>query len=140
MCFVHVPQKGGADQYHQPLTNRPKPFKNLVKMNNSTVWPCATSSPARSGSWRLCWIPRGAPSENSKAVYFIHQDYFLAFLALIALASSLNLALHSFGVRPLSIFSAIFTHRSSFKSLPNSFSAASSSVVQQVTAHMSLEC
>ena len=40
------------------------PFKNLVKMNNSTVWHCATSSPARSGSWRPRWIPRGAPFKN----------------------------------------------------------------------------
>ena len=64
MCFVHVPQKGGPDQYNQNLTNRPKHFKNIVKMNNSTVWPCATSSPARSGSWRPRWIPRGAPSKN----------------------------------------------------------------------------
>ena len=64
MCFVHVPQKGGPDQYNQNLTNRPKPFKNVVKMNNSIVRPCATSSPARSGSWRPRWIPRGAPSKN----------------------------------------------------------------------------
>ena len=62
--FLHVPQKGGPDQFHQNLINRPKPFKNLVEMNNSTVWPCATSSPARSGSWRPRWIPRGALSKN----------------------------------------------------------------------------
>ena len=64
LVFLHVPQKGGPDQYNQNLINRPKPFKNLVKMNNSTVRPCATSSPARSGSWRPRWIPRGPPSKN----------------------------------------------------------------------------
>ena len=62
--FRACPPKGGSYQYHQNLTNRPKPFKNLVKMNNSTVRPCATSSPVRSGSWRPRWIPRGAPSKN----------------------------------------------------------------------------
>ena len=64
MCFVHVPPKGGSDQYHENLINRPKPFKNLVKMDDSAVWPCATPSPARSGSWRPRWIPRGAPFKN----------------------------------------------------------------------------
>ena len=32
------------------LTNRPKPFKNLVKMNNSTVWSPPAATQRRSGS------------------------------------------------------------------------------------------
>ena len=64
LVFLHAPPKGGSYQYHQNLTNRPKPFKNLVKMNNSTVRPCATSSPVRSGSWCPRWIPRVPPSKT----------------------------------------------------------------------------
>mgnify|MGYP006953803184 FL=1 len=33
-------------------------------MNDFAVWPCASPSPARSGSWRPRWIPRGAPFKN----------------------------------------------------------------------------
>ena len=33
-------------------------------MNNFAVWPCASPSPVRSGSWRPRWIPRGAPFKN----------------------------------------------------------------------------
>ena len=33
-------------------------------MNDSAVRPCASPSPARSGSWRPRWIPRGAPFKN----------------------------------------------------------------------------
>ena len=33
-------------------------------MDDSTVWPCASPSPVRSGSWRPPWIPRGAPFKN----------------------------------------------------------------------------
>ena len=42
------------DQYHQNLTNRPKPFKNLVKMNNSTVWSLPAATQRRSGSRHAC--------------------------------------------------------------------------------------
>merc|ERR1711969_346579 len=64
LVFLHAPQKGGCDQYHQNVINTPKPFKNLVKMKDSAVRPCASPSPARSGSWRPPWIPRGAPFKN----------------------------------------------------------------------------
>ena len=57
MCFVHVPPKGGPDQYNQNLINRPKPFKNLVKMNNSTVWSLPTAAQRASG-------PRHARAER----------------------------------------------------------------------------
>ena len=33
-------------------------------MEDFTVWPCASASPARSGPWRPRWIPRGAPFKN----------------------------------------------------------------------------
>ena len=41
-----------------------KTFKNLVKMNNSTVLPCASHSSVPSGSWLPHWIPQGAPSKT----------------------------------------------------------------------------
>ena len=64
LVFLHAPPKGGPYQYHRNLTNTQKPFKNQSKMNDFTVWPCASPSPARSGSWRPRWIPRGAPFKN----------------------------------------------------------------------------
>ena len=64
LVFLHAPPKEGSDQYHQPLTNRPKPFKNLMKMNNSTVRPSVTSTPLTLATWRPRWIPRGPPSKN----------------------------------------------------------------------------
>ena len=48
------PQKGGPYQYNQNLTNRPKPFKNFVKMNNSTVWSLPAATQRRSGSRHAC--------------------------------------------------------------------------------------
>ena len=33
-------------------------------MEDFAVWPCASPSPVRSGSWRPRWIPRGAPFKN----------------------------------------------------------------------------
>ena len=41
-----------------------KPLKNLVKMNNSAMWPCLSPSPARSGPRRPGRIPRGPSSET----------------------------------------------------------------------------
>ena len=46
------------------MINTPKPFKNLVKMNDFAVRPCASPSPVPSGPWRPPWIPRGAPFKN----------------------------------------------------------------------------
>ena len=64
LVFLYAPPKGGPDQYHKNLTITPKPFKNLVKMDDFAVWPCASPSPARSGPWRPRWIPRGPPITN----------------------------------------------------------------------------
>ena len=33
-------------------------------MEDFAVWPCASPSPVRSGSWRPRWIPRGALFKN----------------------------------------------------------------------------
>ena len=49
------------DQYHQNLINRPKPFKNLVKMNISMVWSVPTATQRRSG-------PQHARSERGLRV------------------------------------------------------------------------
>ena len=34
LCFCMPPTRGGCDQYHQNVINTPKPFKNLVKMED----------------------------------------------------------------------------------------------------------
>ena len=46
-----------ADSYSPPLIVSQKPFKNLVKMNNSTVWPLPTAAQRASG-------PRHARAER----------------------------------------------------------------------------
>ena len=62
--FLHAPPKGGSYAYRQNLTLIEKTFKNLVKMNNSAMWPSASPSPARSGPRRPSRISRGPPSET----------------------------------------------------------------------------
>ena len=62
--FLRAPPRGGSDHYRQNLTINEKPFKNLVKMNNSAMWPSGNLSPARSGPRRPSRIPRGPPSET----------------------------------------------------------------------------
>ena len=64
--FHWRPRSPGCGPYNtcQNLIILSKPFKNLVKMNDSTVRHCATPSPARSGSWCPRWIPRGPPSKT----------------------------------------------------------------------------
>ena len=64
LCFCIPPPKGGTDTYRPILTLIEKPFKNLVKMNKSALWPSASPSPARSGPRRPSPIPRGPPSKN----------------------------------------------------------------------------
>ena len=64
LVFLYALQKGRPDAFHQNLTLSQKSFKNLVKMNNSAMWPSASPSPARSGPRRPSRIPRGPPSET----------------------------------------------------------------------------
>ena len=52
------------DPHGRNMTLIEKPFKKLVKMNNSAMWPSASPSPARSGRWRPSRIPRGPPSKT----------------------------------------------------------------------------
>ena len=49
MRFLHTPPKGGSNQYPINSINRPRPFKNLVKMNIFAVWSLPTATQRRSG-------------------------------------------------------------------------------------------
>ena len=57
LVFLHALQKGRTDSYSPILIVSQKPFKNLVKMNNSTVWPLPTAAQRASG-------PRHARAER----------------------------------------------------------------------------
>ncbi len=60
-CISACPPKRGG----MPITNHQSPIaRNLVKMNDFTVLPCASRSSVPSGSWLPHWIPQGAPSKT----------------------------------------------------------------------------
>ena len=69
-AFPARPPKGRMLLIHQNVINSPKPFKNIVEMNISTVRLGASPSPVPSGSWTPRRIPQGTPSKTVENMRF----------------------------------------------------------------------